>query len=149
MIIRRPLEADIPQIVEMGRRFHAESIYSEMIGFNPEAFASSLAIFIASETMIFFVMEREEEIIGAICGAIGPHYMTGELASSELFWWVTPEARGRGLKLLDAFEREAVARGARIGGMVAPRGSEQLARVYAHKGYAISETVFVRALACT
>lgn len=144
--IRKPTEADIPSIVEMGKRFHAESVYSEMIGFNPEAFARSLAHFIASDVMLFFVLESEGEIIGAICGAVAPHYMTGELAASELFWWVTPEARGYGLKLLDAFEQASIERGAKVGGMVAPRGSEQLARVYAHKGYAMSETVFVKGL---
>ena len=47
---------------------------------------------------------------GAIVGMLGfiihDHFISGEKVAGEVFWWMEPEHRGDGLKLLDETKRD-------------------------------------------
>lgn len=143
-MIRFAAEHDIGRLVEMGRNFHSSSIYADKVRFNEDALAASLRMFIASDIAVVMVTEQNENVVGVIGGIVGPHYLTGENAASELFWWVEPEHRGVGLPLLGAYEDEIAIRGARYSGMICPVGSGNVEKIYAKRGYEPMETIFYR-----
>lgn len=143
-MIRFAAEHDIARLVEMGRNFHASSIYSDRVPFSAEALSASLSNFIKSDFAVVLVAEQDGEVSGVIGGVIGPNYLSGMLAASELFWWVEPSARGIGLPLLSAYEDEVVRRGARHSGMIAPTGSGYVEKIYSKRGYQPLEGVFYK-----
>jgi hypothetical protein len=143
-LIRPAIVADVPALLDMGVQFHRESIYADLITLDKTVVSRSLAHLTTAEAAVFLVADDVGEVTGAICGVIGPHYMTGTLAASELFWWIAPERRGHGLRLLAAYEDALQKRGVKFSGMIAPRGSELLGRVYDRRGYRVSETVYVK-----
>jgi len=55
---------------------------------------------------VFFVAEKEGEVIGLIAGMLVPHiYNQNLMTLTQMFWWVKPEYRhGKtGLRLLNAY----------------------------------------------
>lgn len=145
-MIRSAVAGDIPRLAEMGEKFYAESTYSSLIGFNREAFSSAMRSIIGTDSAVVLVCDDDDGVVGMICGVIGPHFMTGQLFASELFWWMDPDHRGRGILLLLEYEAALKARGVRLSGMVAPAGEIQLERVYERKGFVRAESVYMRSL---
>lgn len=146
-MIRFAAEHDIARLVEMGRRFHASSIYADRIGFDAETLIQSLRTFLASEMAVVMVTEQGDKVVGAIGGIVGPHFVAGGKAASELFWWVDPEHRGIGMALLTAYEAECASRGARYSGMICPFGNGTVEKIYAKSGYNPLETIFYKEMA--
>jgi RimJ/RimL family protein N-acetyltransferase len=110
----------------MGCEFRSQTSYSRFLAENPEQMKALAEKLVQSGTLL--VMESPEEIVGMLGFFIYPHYLSGEVVAGELFWWVEPEHRGNGLKLLDEMERRARERCAKVVQMVAP--TEELERVY-------------------
>lgn len=57
---------------------------------------------------VFFVAEREGEIIGLIAGMLTPHIFNQDLMTlTQLFWWIKPEYRAgkTALRLLNAYNK--------------------------------------------
>lgn len=146
-MIRFAVEHDIARLVEMGKRFHASSIYADKIGFDGDTVAQSLRSFISSDIAVVMVAQKFGNVVGAIGGVIGPHFVAGGKAASELFWWVEPEHRGIGLSLLTAYEHEVSSRGASYSGMICPFGSGAVEKIYAKSGYQPMETIFYKEMA--
>jgi GNAT superfamily N-acetyltransferase len=65
----------------------------------------------------------------------------------ELFWWVEPEQRGHGLKLLKALEEWARDRGAQSFQMGGMRALKNLDNIYKRVGYEPSESIYRKKLA--
>lgn len=85
---------DIPALVEMGRKFHAQS--GLPFGFDEGAVVDLLAGMIESPAAEILMTDR-----GAIGGVLNPAYCDSSwIMAVELFWW----AEGDGLALLKAFE---------------------------------------------
>lgn len=143
-MIRFAVEADISRLVEMGRNFHASSIYADRVPFSEESLSSSLASFLKSDSAVILVAEKDGGVSGVIGGVIGVNYLSGLLAASELFWWVEPDARGIGMPLLTAYEDEVSRRGARHSGMICPHGAGYVEKIYSKRGYAPLEGVFYK-----
>jgi GNAT superfamily N-acetyltransferase len=146
-MIRFAASHDVGRLVEMGRRFHASSIYADRVKFDADAVGASLEMFIQSSIGLVKVVERAGEIQGAIGGVVAPHFVAGVTAASELFWWVEPEHRGAGMGLLTAYEDEAAHRGARYSGMICPFGNGSVEKIYAKSGYSPLETIHFKELA--
>jgi GNAT superfamily N-acetyltransferase len=142
--VRRAVEADLPRLVAMGRRFIAESRYREHIACNPAQLETIMRRLIADDSGALFVADQD----GAATGMIGVYAFAHPLDASprvgELFWWVEPEHRGPGLDLLRAAEAWARERGARSLLMVAP--NKRLAAAYRALGYAKLEEHFTKDL---
>lgn len=96
--------------------------------------------------MVAMLIEHGE-VVGTIGGILHPDINDGALVASEAFWFVAPEARGRGgLALLDEYERWAREVGASRVSMVhlfslkpAP-----LARLYERRGYRPVEVHYIK-----
>lgn len=89
--LRLAVEADIPELVEMGAAMHAESSFAPM-AYSREKVAASLLNGI--KTALVVLAEDEGRIVGAMHGdVIKPWYSTDRMGI-ELFIYVRPESRG-------------------------------------------------------
>jgi GNAT superfamily N-acetyltransferase len=139
--IREATLGDVPRLVEMGARFLA-STYAGSLTDNPVQMAHLAKHLITLETGLVLVAERSGRVVGMIGMLIFPHVLSGELCGGELFWWVDPEARGVGLRLLRRAETWAIDRGAVRLQMVAP--TPDVGALYERLGYAFVETAYSR-----
>lgn len=130
-MIRSAIASDIPRMVEMGRRFRSESSYSEFLADNPERMTLLGRQLLAADGLL--VSEKDGKLIGMLGFIIHSHFISGELVAGEVFWWMEPEHRGEGLKLVDEAKRRARLAGAVSLDMIAP--NERVARFYRRLGY--------------
>jgi GNAT superfamily N-acetyltransferase len=112
-LIRLPERSEIPALVEMGRRFHAASGYSDIATFDANSVSSMLASMIDGENFVFLVVEKKGELLGGAGALIFPCYLNlAHRTAQELFWYVDPEHRGVGIRLFDALCSEVKRKGA-------------------------------------
>lgn len=141
-MIRTATGADIPRVVEMGLRFLAETKYGEHAPANPAQMAKTVEYLLASGGVL--VSERAGELVGMIGYALFPHFISGELVAGEVFWWVEPEFRGEGVKLLLAAEIRAKDSGAVKMQMIAP--DDKVAALYERLKYTFIESAYQKPL---
>jgi GNAT superfamily N-acetyltransferase len=144
-VIRDATVDDIPRLLEMGARFVRETVYAGRLVIDPDALARTFGLLIASDVGALFVSERDGVVTGMIGLLAFEHPFTGELAAHELFWWVEPEHRGHGLRLLKRAEGWARDFGAQHVHMVAP--TRQVEQVYERLGYGYLEAAYTKAIA--
>lgn len=133
-MIRNAGDADIPALVEMGRRFHAAS--GQPMGFDARAVEGLLAGMIVSDRACVLMTDH-----GGIGGVLNPAYCDPAwMMAVELFWW----AERDGLRLLRGFEdwaRDMGAAEVRMTSLAAlPRADVILRR----KGYAPAEISYTK-----
>src|SRR5439155_897947 len=109
-MIREAEERDVNRLVEMGRRFIAESSYKDILGDNPVQMEELVWKLMASKGVL--VAEEKGKLTGMIGYVVFPHFISGIKTAGEVFYWVEPEHRGVGLKLLRAVEKRAKESGA-------------------------------------
>jgi GNAT superfamily N-acetyltransferase len=126
----------------MGQRFLANSEYAGRLSANPEQMRSLVTQMISAETAAVFVAERAGALIGMIGLLRFTHPLSAECFVSELFWWVEPEYRGAGVRLLRRGERWAVEIGAVKVQMIAP--NPLVGRLYERCGYVRVEAIYQR-----
>jgi GNAT superfamily N-acetyltransferase len=141
--IRHATLADIPPMVEMGLHFLRQSPYKTKLAENGEQMAK-LGERLISHVGGILVAEGHGNILGMLGYVIHEHFISGEKMVGEVFWWVEPEQRGAGLKLLDELERVAKDAGAVKLHMIAP--DERLGKLYERFGYEFLETTFQKTL---
>lgn len=137
-MIRLATEADIPRIVDMGRKFYRVAWRDD--AYDEEATAAALGAMIGGAGAVF-VSER-----GMIGGVLSPVWCApSKTMAAELFWW---SRDGQGETLLDAFEawaRDVGAGEVRMSNVCGLRG-EAVARKLEARGYAPCETSFRKEL---
>jgi hypothetical protein len=141
-IIRSAEMADLPFLVAMGQRFRAESSYAKYLADNPERMRELGLQLLALDSLL--VAERDGIIAGMLGYVVHHHFISGEKVAGEVFWWMEPECRGEGLKLLEEFKRRARLAKAKYIHMIAP--NERVARLYRHAHYDFVESVYQLAL---
>ena len=143
-MIRHATPEDWPRIVEMATRFVAETRYSDFIEISQEQVESSLDAITNSPNSVVLVSGSDGHITGMIVVMICPHPFSGERIAYEVVWWVDPEARGDGVRLLRAAEKFGKDSGAKKMNMVAP--NDKVAHFYERLGYEKVEVAFQRSL---
>src|SRR4051812_11361518 len=101
-VIRLARADEVERLVEMGERFHRESVYKEHVTHNHEQMIALATKLVADGNIL--VMEFNGALVGMIGLVFFPHYLSGERVAVEVFWWLEPEHRGEGRKLLKAAE---------------------------------------------
>jgi GNAT superfamily N-acetyltransferase len=129
----------------MGERFLTETVYRGRVAVNPAQLASLGAGLLAGDAGTIFVAEVAGDVVGMIGLLAFQHPMAGELTVSELFWWVEPEHRGRGVRLLKRAEQWAHEIGAVKLFMIAP--TAEVARLYERLGFEYLEMAYQKAVA--
>ena len=93
-MIRRAAISDLPQLMEMGKRFAERARLADHVGYNPSDMLATFKALIWGDHPVF-IGER-----GAIGATVTKHpFNSAHIAAQELFWW----SEGReGLALLKA-----------------------------------------------
>jgi len=147
-VIRAAQVADLPQLIELGQAFYAEGRLPGR--FNPRHFIQVWGQLITTGVGVLLIAERDAQFLGAIGGLIYQDPGTGDHVAQEAFWFLQPAARkGRlGLRLLDAFEREANRRQCARVLMVHLETLQagRLAAFYQRRGYQLVETIYAKEL---
>ena len=101
---------------------------------------------INNSNTIIFVLEENNEIVGAIVGIINEMYMSQTVVATEMAWFVSKEYRGRkgSIMLMKTFEKWAETNGANYICMGAIEGITELDKLYTKSGYFKSETLYMR-----
>jgi GNAT superfamily N-acetyltransferase len=142
-VIRPAVLSEVPELVQMGCRFLAASQYGAALGENPPQIAALMTRLITQEDGTVLVLDRGT-LIGMLGLVVFVHPWAGSRVTSELFWWVEPEVRGDGVKLLKAGERWAREQGSAQLHLVAP--TARVAEFYTRLGYRALETEFIKDL---
>jgi len=145
-VIRAATHADIPAIVALGRAFLETSPYQAWLEENPDQLAAMTTVLLESPAGHVVVADVGEAVVGFLALVVVPHDLSAALTAKEVCWYVRPETRGVGLRLLRAAERWARAQGARTVQMIAPRKAPRVEALYVALGYEPVEVVFQRTL---
>ena len=145
MTIRAATIADVPRLVEMGIRFITETRYAVLLPVNVAQLTALMEELVSAAARTILVLERDGRLIGMLGLLAFTHPVSGEPVVSEVFWWVDPEARGDGLRLLTAAEHWTVDQGAVLLQMIAPTPAVE--RLYTRRGYVPVERLYQRRVA--
>lgn len=147
-MINQATQADIPEIIRMGRLFWSQTPYSE-IPYCPDSIAHTCQQMIAQQLLLVATVD------GTIAGAVGamrsPLYANRDvLVAAELFWWVEPEFRNSGIgkEMLAGIEQACREAGVYRFSMMAFEQIEleKAAAVYQRCGYVPTERSFNKVL---
>ena len=105
--IRPAAVADLPAIVKMGCEFLETTSYKAIATPDPERIFDLIAGMMLNPNNIVLVADKDGVAVGLIAMYIVPNHVTGTLMAGEVVWWVNPDARGCGSKLLAAAEQWA------------------------------------------
>ena len=143
--VRRATQADIGWLLVQLQEFAAwygtsRSLFGDVR--HAEALVGTLI-----ETQFVAIAETDDGRVGLIAGACAPHVFNPDMqVATELWWWVTPPARGTraGALLLDAFETWADDSGANLVNFTLEAQSPVAERTLEKRGYRLMEKQFVR-----
>jgi len=95
-----------------------------------------------------FFLVHDGRAVGVITGLLGSSLPNDGLVLQELMWYVYPEHRKHGLKLLKSFEDEGRKVGAKMVVMALMHNSdtERIDRLYKRRGYRPFETHYLKEL---
>lgn len=141
-VIRLAEAAEIPRLLEMGERFHSTSEYSKHVGWDPQKTLELATNLVAQKNLL--VIDSNGSLLGMLGMVFFPHFLSGEVIAIEVFWWLEPEHRGEGKKLLKAAEGLARERGAKRMQMIAP--NERVGILYKRIGYTFVESAYQKTL---
>ncbi len=154
MSVRRLVMSDLPLLAEGGRLFFAEGKLP--VKFSAAHFQRCWETYLDQGIGAVFGLFRDgcypDPEAGKIEGALGailfPSPFGGELMAVEQFWYMLPDCRGNGLKLLREFERWAIAAGAEHACMIHLIGlqPEALGQLYERRGYRKIEVNYIKDL---
>lgn len=126
----------------MGLRFRRETDYHQHLAENPGRMAELAGQLVAQNGVL--LSERNSQAVGMIGFVVYPHFLSGEVVAGEVFWWVEPEYRGEGVKLLREAEKRVKQAGAHRMQMIAP--NDALASLYRRLGYGFIEAAYQKTL---
>lgn len=136
-MIRRCAEADIPFVMELGKRFADDAGVTEQIGWDDASVENLLRVMIDGHVLL----RGERSIIG---GLVFPHPFSGRRVFQEMFW--RSESGGEGVRLLDAAEKLAKEMGAERSLMLTVATMPGAERIYERRGYVPAERTFIKEL---
>ena len=143
-MIRPATGSDAEQLNKMGQRFVSETSYGDLVTVDPVRLAETIGNLLGNPDGVILVSEKDQSLTGMIGLLAFNHPYSGERTAFEVVWWVEPESRGAGVRLLKAAEQWARDQGIGKMQMVAP--NDRVGRLYERSGYAKVETSYQRSL---
>lgn len=145
-LIRLATPADLPELLRMGRAFHAEAGLACFPPFHDGAFTSFVTRLSRNGDGVVLVGEHDTRLAGMAAALAYPTWWnTDHAMGQEVFWYVDPDLRGSrlGAALLDGLERWAADMGLSMFSMVAiEKLDPRVARHYRARGYEAQETIY-------
>lgn len=150
MTIRPLTVEELPGCVPFAQAFHTElQLPGTLI---PEVFVRNWTMFLTQYPAVVLSLWHDDQLRGGLGAMIVPDLLDGRLTATEMFWFVTPEAR-HGLdawKLVEAFEAWGDAHFVdeyRVAHMLLPGedpGTVRLAPLYKRKHYRPLEVSWIK-----
>ena len=142
--IREANEEDIFDILVLAKEFSKESPITHK--WNKEKTEHFLLSALTNTNTIIFVLEEDNEIVGALVGLINELYMSQTVVATELAWFVSKPYRGKkgSLMLMTTFENWSKEKGANYTCMGDLHGITTLEKLYTKKGYFKCETTYLK-----
>ena len=142
--IRAATVDDVPAVVRMGLRFRQDTVYRSRVAENQTQMTALAHRLVDDEAGLLLVVDRNGAVVGMIGAMAFPHHISGQPTVGELFFWVEPEHRGCGVRLLKRAEQWARDRGATSMQMIAP--TPDVERLYQRLGYTALEVTYEKPL---
>ena len=141
-MIRKAELRDTLRLAELGIEFAHKSTQVHRISVDEKKIYELTRFAITDPDTLFFVYEENGRVEGLIYGVLARPYFSSDLMLQELaFYAVKP---GCGIRLLTAFEREAVIRGVRIIAVGSKPDFCDLRKLYEHHGYKQFEDQYLK-----
>ena len=115
MVIRQPTIQDVDQLMRMCERMHQESVYS-FLPFDSQKVRETIDSYLEQPGVYgSFVAEVDRELVGMVGGFVTDYFFSHEKMASDSVLFVEKPYRGTraAVRLIQAFERWAIASGAR------------------------------------
>lgn len=139
-MIRPANPFDLPALLDLGERMHAESPRFSRLAFSRARLHDTLRGLLDSPAGFLWVAEMNGQVIGGMAGIIGPHWASEDLVATDLALFIDEKQRGgmSTARLITEYKRWAHQRGARIVQVGVTTGvqTEQTARLYERLGLA-------------
>ena len=150
--VREATEADLSEYVKLSADFHAASPMQKVCEFEPEGFKEFVLAAIDNPDICILLAELNGEIVGITGGIVYPLYFSpSHKVSQELWWWLTPAARGSGVgnKMFKHLQLWSKERGAKTIFMIAleDERAEKMEKVYCRAGFEPMERTFMKGIA--
>lgn len=143
-MIREAAYEDVPDLVDLGIRFIESGKYRDKIKPNPEALAQMMFGLIDNPYGLLTVLEAKGRTIGMFGAMATLSPYSGEPVAMELFWYVAPESRGGGVRLLRHAENWA--RELEIKRFIAVAHTKKVVQFLKRAGYEALEQQLIRNL---
>ena len=147
--VRKATIDDLPQYVALAQEFHAASPMHGAIAFDPEGYASFFTNATQNPDIGLWLAEIDNKLVG-ITGAIYyPLYFSPTSnVVQELWWWLTPEARGTGAgaKMFNCIKSWAKEKNASAMFMIALEDDRagKMEKLYRRAGFKPVERTFIK-----
>ena len=147
-MIRSMTMEDCQPVAEMGRKFHDQAGWSDIMDYRVDDCVASLQQFMAAGVFAGFVSDNGG-IDGMIGGVFSPVYFNhSHLSCEELFWFVDDAPQSAGLKLLRTMEETLREMGASSIQMktLSKLNDERMPAMMTRMGYRASERSWIKRL---
>jgi len=149
MIVRNATEADLDQYIVLANDFHNASPMNGIAEFDIEGYASFYKNALNNPDVGIWLAEIDSKIVGITGALVFPLYFSPtHLVAQELWWWLTPTARGSGAgaKMFKQIEQWAKEKNAKSLFMIALEDdrAEKMEKIYIRAGFTPLERTFVK-----
>lgn len=149
--VREATEDDLPAYLRLMADFHAASPMHKVCDFDPKGFESFVRLAMKNPDMCILLAEIDGAVVGAAGGIVYPLYFAPtHKVSQELWWWLTPEARGSGAgnKMFKHLQLWSKERDAQTIFMIAleDERAEKMEKIYCRSGFEPMERTFMKGI---
>lgn len=149
IVIREATLDDLDAYIVLSKEFHNASPMRSISEFQPKEFKEFLVNSISSPNIAIILAELGGKIVGITGALIYPLYFSpSTLVSQELWWWLTPDARGSGAGkgMYDYIEKWSKNNGSSAVFMIALEDDrvDKMTKLYKRYGYTGLERTFLK-----
>jgi RimJ/RimL family protein N-acetyltransferase len=149
--VRQATAEDLDAYIELLAHFHESSPMRGVAPYDPEGIRAFLSASLENTNILLLVGELDGQIVGVTSCLLYPLYFSpGYQVAQELWWWLTPAARGSGIgqamfKAIEAWAREKDARALFMIALEDERAAA-MEKVYFRAGFRPLERTFIKEL---
>ena len=152
MTVRRATAEDLDQYLRLGAAFHNATPVHNAMPFDYEGFTNFYLTAVTNPAMGVWIAEKDNKAVGVAGALCYPMYFSpSHRVVQEIWWYLTPEARGTGVgkQMYDAIESWAKEQGATALFMIAleDERSPGMEKLYSRQGFRPMERTFFKEVA--
>jgi GNAT superfamily N-acetyltransferase len=136
---------DFEQLLDLIELFFEEDLSSRGLRFDRDKALRDCETAYALDGIVCLVIDNHGTIDGFIAAIVMPRFFLAGQSAQELIWYVRPEARREGIRLLRTFEEVCRMRGCENIMMIGMDGTKA-ERLYEKLGYNKLESTYIKIL---